>query len=167
MTLPISERAMQAVMAQLQTITMANGYNTDVGSAMFRERISFEIEDLPAGSVFETSEAPAGGSATDNNASMLIGHGFAVELHGNPNAEDVGVWIGLARADVKQCLCGWAAGLTNEPGRGVRDVDGEIGILLYIGSDRIVRPDGGITSSVNVRFAVTYKEGFGDPYAAL
>ena len=167
MTLPISERAMQAVMAQLETITMANGYNTDVGSAMFRERISFEIEELPAGSLFETSEAPENGAATDNNASMMIGHGFAVELHGDPAAEDVGVWIGLARADVKQCLCSWAAGLTAEPGRGVRDADGAIGVLSYIGSDRIIRPDGGITSAVNVRFAVKYKEGFGDPYNAL
>lgn len=163
MTLPISERVMAAVLGQLETITITNGYETDAGAGALRLMPGRAIDGLPALVLCETSEVPNDGRATDNSDSMSIALGFAVEVHGDPAADETPSWIGLARADVKRCLLGWSAG-HDGTGRGVRDADGQIGPLVYIGSDVIVQPAGAHTAAVSVRFACVYKERFGDPY---
>ncbi|MBN8740732.1 MAG: hypothetical protein BGP24_14620 [Lysobacterales bacterium 69-70] len=162
--MPISERVMAAVLDQLSTITLANGYETDAGANAKRLMPSAELDGLPALVLTETSELPNQGSATDNSASMSIALGFAVELHGAPDAEDTPAWLGRARADVKRCLLGWSAGLTGDRKRGVRDADGQIGPITYLGSDLVAQPKGAYTAAINVRFVCTYKETFGDPY---
>lgn len=162
--MPISERVMAAVIEKLSTITLANGYETDAGANAQRLIPGAALDGLPALVLTETSELPNQGSATDNSASMSIALGFAVELHGAPDAEDTPAWLGQARADVKRCLLGWAAGLTGDRKRGVRDEFGQIGPLSYFGSDVIAQPQGAKTAAISVRFVCTYREGFGDPY---
>lgn len=162
--MPISERVMTAVLEQLGTITLVNGYETDAGANAARLMPGAAIDGLPAIVLTETSEVPNQGSATDNSASMSIALGFAVELHGAPDAADTPKWLGLARADVKRCLLGWSAGLTGDRKRGVRDIYGPIGPLSYFGSDVIAQPQGARTAAVSVRFVCAYREGFGDPY---
>lgn len=160
---PISERVMDWVEARLAQITVDNGYETDIGQRVSRARRTFAESDLPAVTVFETAEAPNDGSATDTNASMKIGHGFAVFAHVVADQESTGRRLGLARADIKRALC--SPDVDGNPG--VRDADGEIGPIGYLGSDTAPREDGAGIESVSVRFAVSYPEGFGDPYQAL
>lgn len=168
MSLPLSERVMRAVLAQLQTITLANGYETDAGANATRSMPGLPLPgELPALLLCETSEVPNSGSATDNRAAMNVAHGFAVEVHvDTESAETAATELGLARADVKRALCGWAGPLAADGGRGVRDADGQIGPLSYLGSDVIEPPAGATTAAINLRFLVTYPEKFGDPYSA-
>lgn len=167
MTLPISERVMRAVLARLQTIKVVNGYSTDAGDSAARMMPGQALDGLPAIALVETAEAPAGGAAGDLSDSMVIGLGIDVEVHGVPGAVDTPEWLGLAKADVKRALLGWARGLLGDPGRGVRDADGRIGELLYLGSDTANQPAGATTAAVTVKFSAKYREGYGDPTQQL
>ncbi len=159
---PISERAMAWILARLALITDANGFATNVGLHVSRARRTFNESELPAVTVFETSEVPASGAASDDNASMSIVHGFSVIAHVLADQNDTGAVLGLARADIKRAL--FSPNENGEPG--VRDAYGELGPIFFIGSDAEPRRDGADLESVNVRGAVRYKEGFGDPYNA-
>lgn len=167
MTLPISERVMQAVLLQLQTITQVNGYETNAGANATRSLPGLPIpRDLPALLLCETSEVPNSGSATDSGPVMQIAHGFSVEVHINPNGENAAAALALARADVKRALMSWAGGLSEDRLKGVRDAAGKLGPLSYIGSDALDQPAGAVTAAINVRFVVTCPEKFGNPYSA-
>lgn len=160
---PISERVMAWVEGRLALITKASGFETDIGLHVSRARRTFDPSELPAVTVFETAEAPTGGSATDDNASMSIRHGFSVIAHVIADQDDTGRLLGGARADIKRALLS-----SDDAGvSGVHDQHGEIGPIFYLGSDAEPRQDGADLESVNVRFAVPYKEGFGDPFHDL
>ena len=61
-----------------------------------------------------------------------------------------------AKADVKKALLSWAQ-------KGVRDDSGHIGPLSYESATLQPREDGDQSESVSMKFAVTYRESYGDP----
>jgi hypothetical protein len=166
--LPIGERVMIAIIEQLQTISVANGYYTELGASIYRARRAFDDEELPAASVFEDSEVPNAGGVSGTDDSFQASHGVRVELSTWSDRAHTGAWLSAARADVKRCLMGWAKGfLGGDEKVGVRDAVGQIGILAYFGSDIVLQPDGAVTEAVDLRFTVQYPEGYGDPTSEI
>lgn len=162
--LPISERVIAAVIAQLETITQASGYFTDLGSAIFRERHSIDPAQTPAASVNEQSDVPGGDGFVAQGATTFRSRlGFEVEAFAPCDLEETGEMLGLMRADIKACLMRWAAGVGDDKETSVRDADGRIGALIYNGSTARPRPEGATTEGVSVSFICDYTEVFGDP----
>jgi hypothetical protein len=69
-TLPISERAINAVMDALRQVAPENNYYTDAGRRVSREVQSPETGDSPQLLVFEEGEEVTGGAA--NNTLMSV-----------------------------------------------------------------------------------------------
>lgn len=156
--MPISERVMSALMEQLETITIANGYHTDLGARTYRARRSIDPAQLPAQSLFEEAEVPNNGRVEQGADVFTTRLGFSVQAFVPCDVAQTGTQLGLAKADIKQCLMGWA-----KANGGVVDDDGKIGALTYRDSTALPRPEGSRCEAVSVSFEVMYQEAFGDP----
>lgn len=161
---PIAERALAAVLAQLKTILAIDGYQLDLGLQAHRSRHTFGPKELPALSLNETTEVPNDGSVSDEARTFKNSVGFEVVVHVPTGQVETGEKLGLGKADVKQALMSWAGNLDGS-GRGVRDIDGQIGTLAYFGATAAPRVDGAVSESVSLRFVIALVEGFGNPYS--
>jgi hypothetical protein len=162
---PLNLRAVNALIARLQGITVAGGYNTNAGARVFHGRRNLEKAQLPAIVVFEgdetavnspgTSGAPPDGTTDSMLVSLtLVVEGYAVA---EPTAE--GPALSLLKADIKK-----AALVYDAPS--LADVDGLIGKLAYSGANPLLRPDGSAVEGVQIQFTARLIEGYGNPYAA-
>lgn len=152
MSLPVSERVLNAIVARLQEITLSNGYNTDAGSKTFRAKRTFDTGDLPGCSVWDSGEETEQGSS--NHSAMLMRQLVTVEAHVASDKADSGVQAGFLKADVKRAVLS---------GGNLTDDDGGLGEVVYLGASVEAAPSGGNTEVTNVNFVVLYKETRGDP----
>lgn len=153
----ISELVLEAIATQLETILLANGYNTDAGNNVLRADRS--PENPPAIVVWDGGEATEEGDGARKG--MAMRQVVLVDAHARAARDDTGKVIGALKADVKRCLLRWARNGS------IRDVAGlEHGVALkYEGCDTSARADGAQTEWASLRFVATYKEGYGDPAA--
>jgi hypothetical protein len=158
----ISEKVFAAIIAQLRTITLENGYRTDAGANVLRARRSLQPDELPAIVIFDEGETPADGTADGRHYSMTIQQVIGVEVHTMADKDDTGQMIGLLKADVKQALLSWA-----NAGGLVSCVGDKLGVLSYDGCTALSREDGGESESCALTFTATYKEGYGNPSRVL
>lgn len=153
MTTSRCERAILVIVAQLKTITTAGGYNLNIGNSVHRARRSFDKGALPAISVWELTEAPKKPEALVLENVLSI----SIDMHAPANKDDTGVVMGQGRDDVKKALG------SMDYAQGVRDVDGEIGQLSYLGFEPSTRTDGANTEAVSVNFQLVYHHARNDP----
>lgn len=153
MAVPRTERAIRAIVVQLQTILVANNYHTNAGTKVCRARRSFTKPDCPALSVFFVSKTPKDGTALATTFNVEI----AIDAHVAASQSETGEKLGLLMADVEQCLGAWdCAG-------GPRDDDGSLGALKYDGATAESRPDGAETEAVSLKYTVVLMEAKKDP----
>lgn len=155
MTLPRLERALVAIAAQLTEITTANGFNTEAGAKVFRQRKTFVESELPCISVNYLSETPRGDTGGSNVLEIDVSIG--IDIHVRADDDDAGTQMQLGRADIMRSLGAWTYS------RGVRDDDDEICGLNFAGADAIPREDGGISEGIRINVLLVHIEGRGDP----
>ena len=145
----IREQILQAVVTRLKTITVANGFNLDIGDKVFRARPTGDDSVLPWAVLWDSSEA-----ATRQYGLRVVTMDIVVEILskytlvtgasqvGNQALGDIlkampesDAWGGLAR-DTK-----YQAGQTAFPS------------------------DGDTTAGVKVSFSIEYTTGLNNPYA--
>lgn len=153
--LPKIERALRVIEAQLATITEANGYHTDVGAKVYRARRTFEKGDLPAISVWKTGEIPAAKDRASRSVEQTCA--ISVDIHVKAGQADTGSAMELASADVKKAL------LSMDTAQGVRDADGELANLFYVGAEPSPRTDGANAEAMAVNFSMVVPESRIDP----
>lgn len=153
MATPRIERAIIAIVAQLATILTAGGYHTNAGAKVVRARRSFTKAECPAISVFEVGETPKDGTGR----TMVMTVELEIDVHVSCTQEDTGTLLGLAKADVKQCLGAW------DCDGGVKDGAGRLGALVYGGATGNAREDGAATESVTLKYSIAITEARKDP----
>lgn len=153
----ISELVLEAITAQLATILVSGGYNTDAGENVSRADRS--PENPPALVVWDGGESTEEGDGARKG--MTMQQVVLVDAHVRAARDDTGRVIGLLKSDVKRCLLRWARN------GGFRAIAGlERGVALkYESCETSARADGAQTEWASLRFVATYKEGYGDPSA--
>ncbi len=155
MALPRLERAVRAIRAQLETSTLEGGYYTDAGAKTFRARRSLDPQDLPCAVVWVLSESTDTGAG--GNGSMKMTADIGVDFHVKAEQADTGELLELAKADGKRCLLAW------DSAGGVRDADGQLGALVYLGATAGPREEGMRSEYVRLNFSLAYRESRRDP----
>lgn len=155
MSLPISERALRAIVCRLKRIRRAGGFATDAGTTVVREGESVTSDSLPWLSVFDGGETPDAGEG--NRAAMNMR--LAVEVQAAFTPECDGTDLQLLKADVKRALFEAFGGKLN-------DDLGVIGALSYRGASSLNRQDGGDVALLRISLTVSYAEGWGNPYGS-
>jgi hypothetical protein len=160
----MSEKVLSHFETLLAGITVSNGYETDIGQRVFRARRRLDPEDLPCLVFWDGGEDPQADDRGDTNtggrSAMVLEQRIVVQAYVLANQAQTGTQLGKAKADIKKRICGSAQ-------RGVF-VNGEgkaQGILAYLGATPSPRDDGDASEGVEITFAVTYPERYGDPYA--
>lgn len=153
MTTPRTERAIQAIVAQLQTILVASGYHTNAGQHVYRARRSFAKAEAPAISVFFVSKTPANGTARSLQQTVEL----SIEGHVSADQDETGTQLVLIMADIEKCLGSW------DCDNGVKDADGKLGALVFGGATAAERADGSVTEAVQVKVSVVLHEARRDP----
>lgn len=163
MATPLNLRAVNAMIARLQLIAVANGYNTDAGATVLHGRRVLEPDQLPAIVVFEGDETatatPAGAPANGNTESMRIALELNVEGYTRALPTVEGPGLSLLKADIKRAALKYSES-------SLADVGGVIGPVTYLGAAPLIRADGTAVEGVAVRFSVALIEGYGNPDAA-
>ena len=148
----IREQITQALLTRLQTITIAGGYETDIGLKMERARRSFDEEDLPAGALWPGVEEGAKEYQANNNE-------MSVDIEGH------------AQVGASETADAIANRLIADIQKGVETHDAALSALIDGLQYRSVEPqypeDGGDVVSVRVSYAVKYKTARGDPYTKI
>jgi hypothetical protein len=144
---PPSERVLQVIECRLQRIRRADGYHTDLGNSVLRERITLDEDQLPAIVVWENGEQQPGTSAKAYVVAM------AVEVEASLLAEplDAATQIQLAKADIKRALI-------SGPTQALADAHGKLGELIYTGARRSNRIEGGSTLGLVMSFEARFIE---------
>jgi len=161
-TLPMSECVAEALLSQLVTITMSDGYHSDAGTRAARARRTWASADLPALSLFDGGESPDGATGSGKHDSMTMRHVFIVSIFAAAEQEDTGKILGLLAADVKKCLLSWSKD------GGMRTALGTAaGPLIYVSMTPQPREEGGTVEGAEITFATIYQEGYGNPDAPI
>lgn len=150
----ISERVMAEVVRRLGLISTASGYYTDAGASVHRARASFEVDALPAISVWDAGEQPINSTGSGRSESMTLTLSIDIDAHAEADADETGEVLGLLKADVKKALLDRS---------GYADGDGNLGLVAYVGGLAQPRPDGGSSEAYRVSIAVVIQEAFGNP----
>ena len=149
---PLSERAIACIESRLKRIREAGGFHTDVGANVRR---SVPVADDSLAVVVWAGEETAGGSA--NSSAYDIALSVAVVGYVPSGQADTGRKLECLKADIKVAVIrGWSGALVDEAGF--------IGQVIYTGCTAAPRDDGSNVEAVQCRFAVTYREGLGNPY---
>jgi hypothetical protein len=144
----IRELILQDIVSQLQTLTIANGYNTSCGQSVARARMEIAIADLPAISIIPGEE-----SAQKGYGEQL--HTMPLEVHALHKRGDLDMSV-LAEqmlGDLISCLVGG------------QDSISYIDSLAYTGGgvDEWPAPEDQALS-VRASLEVEYTTVIGDPY---
>jgi hypothetical protein len=153
----LSERVIANLSTLLQSITTANGFETNAGQRVFRARQSIEKREVDCVNVWEGQETPQAASQGRDKMDMrLLVH---IEGHVEARRDDTGERLGKIKADIKRAICSGSrnGGLPDPPNR-------PFATILYLGSEPLPRPDGSDTESVTLTFSINYPEAYGDPY---
>ena len=143
----IREQIMASFAARLAAITVANGYQTDIGDNVVRARRSFLEEDLPAISVIDGAE-----TFDRRGGSVLVS--VPIEVHVIRNTTTHGSDCNKTLADVYQCVESWdfkTAGLIDS--------------IEYQQGEPEYPEDGSDVLKVVSRFLLKYNLVKGDPYS--
>ncbi|MEJ1463314.1 MAG: hypothetical protein RPU15_08565 [Candidatus Sedimenticola sp. (ex Thyasira tokunagai)] len=146
----IRELITQAVLSRMQTVTVVNGYETDVGLMLERARRSFEEDELPAGAVWPGPEESAAGYQNTGQEMQID-----IDLHSRVGNETADKAANRLIADARKGMETYDAPLAAL-------IDG----LQYAGADPQYPEDGGEIVSVKVTYKITYQTVRGDPYAS-
>jgi hypothetical protein len=155
MNIPLSERALRAIVCRLQKIRRPGGFNSDAGRNVVREGESTGSDDLPWISVFEVGEQPSDGAGNQGSWTMAL----SVEIQAALSPDCAGTDRQLLKADIKRAVFAQFGGALSD------DLGG-IGSLTYRGATNVNRQDGGDAELLRVSITVTYAEGNGNPYGS-
>jgi len=155
--LSLSERVIDDVLGRLCDIKKANGYRTDAGLYVFDSQHTISADTTPAVQAFEGSENAA--DANGSSLSMAVSLQIVCVGHAKANTQQTGKALRALKADIKKAV------LRDRGAVGKREDGKPIGALTYVGSETQPRQPGDETESVVVTFSITFKEGYGDPYA--
>ncbi len=141
-----------AIKTRLQGITIANGYNTDIGLRVFAGRGSINIEEVPCIVLVEEDESVEEQSGTQARVVLP----YTIEAHDacdplNPNDK-----AHLMLADLKRAIF---AGDRTFGGKLIKPKDG----LQYTGRSIEVRPDGVKLVAASITIEVRYVENLSEP----
>lgn len=149
---PLSERALACIESRLKRIREAGGFHTDVGANVRR---SVPVADDSLAVVVWARDETAGGSA--NSSAYDITLSVAVVAYVPAGQADTGRKLECLKADIKVAVIrGWSGVLVDD--------GGPIGQVRYTGATAAPRDDGSHVEAVQCNFAVTYREGLGNPY---
>lgn len=142
-----------AVFARLQTITVANGYSTDIGLKALRGRKRLDESYLPCVVLIERPDSPEKQSM-QRDPLVKVGQKYVLEGHAicdpdNPN--DMGHQI---IADIKKAI--WKEKLTF-------GADLKVYTVMYEGKTISPREDGMAVVSAAVEISVEYVECLSNP----
>jgi hypothetical protein len=144
----IADRIISAIQTRLQTITVANGFSTNAGNAVYLDRASLDSEQtFPAILVFDLEEEsePLTNRRQRNRMTIQV-VGFAQDTDCRPLVGDI-------KDAVLDATDTHLSGLAHNVG--------------YDGY-QIERPeDGSRFARVNVLFNAEYDENYGDPYTLI
>lgn len=167
MTSPLQIRALRAIKARLEGISVDDGFHSNAGDAvMFGPRWPDE-SDCPCLLVIDGGDFPqpdSGGRSTSsgNHRSMTLAQTIYVDCFAirYSDPEDAGLAVSELRADVKRAALDYSA-------QALRDDDGVIGgALAYSGAEPIAAPDGSAVEAFRLTFIHTLQEAYGDPTIA-
>lgn len=153
----IAQLELQDIVDRLETISVANGYNTDAGSHVFRGRTYIdEDNELPGLTVIENDEQGTEAQVSGTQVRETTGY----EVHGlitaDPNNPlDAGHQL---VADIKRALFQHPSGPEFEtlPKSGAT--------LEYLGRQVLSSPLGSELAEVMVQLNVSHSEQYGNPY---
>lgn len=161
---PFKLKVLKALTTVLEGITLANGYQHDLATSVFRGRLVFTQEDnLPIISINEPPkspedvESPTGSAAKQTRHSLLI-QGFAEDDIKNPS--DPAYFL---MADVQKCL---AQELTREDGYDILGLGMRVQ-ALHIGQGVVRSPDAVVSDTAFFWLPITleYAEDLKNPFA--
>lgn len=138
------------VAARAAEITIANGYNTDIGDRVFRGRMSLNVKDLPCVVMVEDSdlvEETKGTKIRVTQRYILEGHANCDPLNPNDTAH-------LILKDLKRAI--FAGDLSF--GGALRPND-----LAYAGRSIAAREDGTSICAASIEIDISYVEDLSDP----
>lgn len=146
------------IAAQLARITIANGFQTDIGARVFRGRVKLEMAELPCVVLVEGDEKPldeAGGSklpATIKPASISLQQTFYVEGHVSCDVDHPNDAAHQIVADIKRAIFS-----------GDRSFGGKVRFVRYAGRSINRREDGLPAIAAAIAFTVDYAEDLTNP----
>lgn len=154
MNLPLSERALRAIVCRLRKIRQADEYQTDAGRQVFRARRSLDQLELPAIVVWSQAE-----DYRDGGGGNKVTTDLRVDIEGYvaSDEETTGVAMELIKADIKRAIF-------SEPHARLSDEAGDIGPMEMESAVSTARLDGGQSEIVRLSIKVSYPEGTGNPY---
>lgn len=154
MNLPLSERALRAIVCRLRKIRQADEYQTDAGRGVYRARRSVDQVELPAIVVWAQAEDYRGDANSNKTNTDL-----RVDIEGYVPSDDetTGSAMELIKADIKRAIF-------SEPNGRLSDEAGDIGPMFMESVVSTARLDGGQSEIVRLSIRVTYVEGIGNPY---
>jgi hypothetical protein len=150
-------RALNAVMARLTAGLPA----TSPSYKVLLCKRAIDVDDLKAVVVFEGDEAAEstqeGAPADGRTRSIKVRLDVNIEAHVPATHATAGAALATAKADIKKAVLKYEE-------QTLKDADGDIGPIAYLGSTALPKPDGANSEAVLLRFQVAYAEGFGDPF---
>lgn len=161
MATPLGLAALNALRVRLRSIRKADQYNTDAGRNVYLGPVSLSGDDLDEAVVLEFGdETTQGDTGSGAHTSLSIQRTFTVTgvVRADPKCEK-GEALERILADIKRAVFRKDARYL--------DVDGKrFSGLAYQSAKIVQRADGNEFEGVEVTGAVTYQEGYGDPYSS-
>lgn len=138
------------VAGRVAGITVANGYNTNIGARVFRGRMSLNVKDLPCVVMVEGEDVVEESKGTKIRVTqryILEGHSACDPLQPNDTAH-------LILKDLKRAIFGGDLSF----GGALRPND-----LTYAGRSIAAREDGTSICAASIEIDITYVEELSDP----
>ena len=152
----IRERIISAIVSRLAAITIANGYNTDMGNSVFRVQHKLDPGDLPACVVWPRTEEADRNYGKQICVMPVRIEGLAVCISYTP-LDNFSVVSEKILGDMIRCICG---GTLAQVTGGLADD------VKYTGGGTDEYPDAGETTvGASAVFDIGYKYLSGDPYS--
>jgi hypothetical protein len=140
-----------AISARIAQIAIANGYSTDIGTRVFRGRLTLDKEDLPAAILVEDEDRVKEQKRNLIDVSLyqtyiVEGHDVCDPLQPNDKAH-------LILADIKRAIFG-----SND-----KTLNGLVLEIQYVGRSIGQRPDGTAIVAAAVTFQCHFTENLANP----
>lgn len=157
-TKSVAHQIIDAIIARLQTIRVADGFNTDAGRQVYWARRHVDANSIVVWRVDETPD-----DSTQSRMAQLLT--LTVEGHVEAEQAETGQQLEYLLADIKKAvLVEGGVG-----GRGIQASGGEslTNDVLLLSTTAAEREDGQTTEAVLVNLEIHFPEKYGDPYAVL
>lgn len=167
MTDTIREIVIKDFIARLGVISIANGYNTDIGKTVLRARKKIDPTECPCSDVFPGTEKPEK-LYSKRQCTMIMHIEGIVELQetGSPAAlENASVVSEMILGDLKKCILAPENELTSPVSGWSRSPDYISGINYTGGGANEYPDEGEKMAGAFADFEVVYFEKLNDPYA--